>query len=205
MANVYYGDNLTSTTNGNWNDPNNWYSSLGFQAGCCNVAGTLLGRVPNGTTDTVWFTATSGVSGITTGPSSVTWPNGYPGTINLVYDATSVQSAIGYLAAGVYSGTVNVRGQAGFANGSEGAAIRAGTTFTGTVVRPQGVAGSANFAWISGGTYTPTAPGNAINADGTINWANMPADPGFKSAGGTFTPITPVLSTLRILGAGFPP
>ena len=188
MANIYYGDNLTSTTDGDWNNTNNWYVSLGFQIGCCCVGGAQAGRVPNGTTDTVWFTATGGVKGITTGPSAVTWPNGYPGTINLVFDSTSVQRAVGFLAAGTYSGLVNVRawGAAGF----DTEAIRAGTTFTGTVVRPSTVDGAGNQAWISGGTYKPGPVSCAyIPATGRLDPTNIPTDPGFKAAGGAFLPV----------------
>ena len=54
MANVYYGDYYTWVPTqagaGNWNNPNNWYSSVGSCGGggcCCNVAGMpLTGTVP---------------------------------------------------------------------------------------------------------------------------------------------------------------
>ena len=191
MANIFFGDGGFSAVDGNFNNTNNWYSTLHSQIGCCCFAGNLLGRLPNANTDTIWIT-----NDVTTGPAANTWANGYPGVINLIYDETSPTTGVFALTTGSYSGTITIRVRFGSA-----AFAITGGTYTGTVIRPAtNTVGSPNLGMISGGTYKPTG---TISVSGKKFTGTLPTDPGFAAANGTFSLENVTMTGYPdILGAG---
>jgi hypothetical protein len=86
VANVYFGDGVTSTTDNDWNNPANWYSTLGSIGGSCCPdtpgASYLVGGVPSKplANDTALIVGGPTVSNITIGPTG----NYFTGTIKWV-------------------------------------------------------------------------------------------------------------------------
>lgn len=211
MANIYWGDGVgTPVLDGNWNNPANWYLTLGSVICGCPVAGTPANRVPQpGDSVVIAGTATAD---ITRGPAnwagSVSWllsggsgytvglkdPNAtFSGIVTVTGNGGG--SCMGVIKAGNFPGTVNL--QTG--------GVISGGVFTGKVNRtltagvPQGI--------ISGGAYGPTAilplqpftspPASVGNAPSPAvayqlppsSVALLPADPGFAVGGGQYAPV----------------
>lgn len=208
MANVYFGDGVSALYPiggpASWTDTRNWYSAPGIQGscGCAGTAGTPLGHLP-ATTDNVlvagFFGPGEGAAiRNANGPPSTphtgsvqAYSFGYGSPVKFISGLFAGSFAVdpNYLkiSGGTYSGAVTVFGKRDNAFPDTANPISGGT-FTGTVTPTSGQAFYLGTT-ITGGNYSPTAT-LTLNADGTLNPAGFPRDPGFAGSGtATFTPI----------------
>jgi hypothetical protein len=170
VANIYYGDGVTSITDGNWNHAANWYLTLGSVICCICTPGTPAGRVPQ-QGDSVVLVASPNASGsniknIVTGPVLWNGPVSWLGlsiTIQAgnfsgpVIVGLAASNASGGISGGTFSGPVAFNGT--FPTNALSASnwIISGGTFTGTVTRKTDLGSTRYGTAITGGTYSPRA------------------------------------------------
>ncbi len=163
MANIYYGDGgASSQPNGDWNDPSNWFLSLGFICSCCGYGGTPAGRVPSiALGDTVFLTASFngpfpiGTS-ITTGPTG-----GWSGSLNGV-SSQETQIDLSAVSASLFTGTINA---------AEGNWTLATGTYNQAIIGSSG-GSPPRLTLPAGGTYNGTLTGNFLITGGTFTGNN---------------------------------
>ena len=170
MANIYFGDNATSTTDHNWNTVGNWYTSLGVPgtSKSAPVPGALAGRLPNLTTDTVVLydyvttgpnsTSYPSTSGIYTRP--IVFPSSYPyngGTIYVSdghYSGAVTLNVLGYnffstsnvIRGGTWDGAVTDNGASGISGGTFNGTFTTSSLVSGTATGPARTLLVTNFS-----------------------------------------------------------
>jgi hypothetical protein len=209
MANIYYGDGgASSQPNGDWNDPSNWFLSLGLICGCGGFGGTPAGRVPSiALGDTVFLTSRFNgpepvVTSITTGPTG-----GWSGSLNGV-GAYETQVDLSAVSASLFTGTINAElGNWTLATGTYNQAIIgpiSGGSFSGYLALPAGGTYNGtltNSFMITGGTFT----GNNTFYNNSFD-TNVSGSPTFSGTttlgGGMIIAGTPTFSNNVAFSAG---
>jgi hypothetical protein len=203
------------------------YSSLSNYVSAGNTVYNTVWRIYNGGTwsvpiaSAVGTPATSIVVGNTAGSNYI--PYLMTGFYNGTYTASITMGNMA-IKGGTYSGAITMNVGSIISNGTFSGAVSinyfqatssttqnlsaanapgiVGGNFSGTVTRSYTFPYNWNYIY-GNALYTPTA--TCAISNGQLVTTNLPTDPGFKVAGGTFSPIINLSGSRNsVLGAGFP-